>query len=158
MKAPFFILLVAAVCAGCSQSGDNSRIESISQKLDAISQAQVLISSNQTVILNELADQSTNLPLQFNSLAYFYHTNMLSFVEFEQQTTKESVNGETRRVAVIMFTNFAGFQADTLDTLNQIKLSEPDAAQNAMRIKMERDVTQIQGDVDKIKLRLGIAY
>jgi len=91
------------------------------------------------------------------SLAYYYHTNQLDTMFFcvgqiqdalaSQETRIENnVNLETRRSA----TNLG----DGLS--QQIKLAVPDDAEITRRKVLAAAVAQIQGDLDTIKVRLGI--
>lgn len=159
MKSKISIILAIALCAGCSQSQrDNEKIEALTQKVD-------LLYSNQVIIKAQL----DAMPKIINNVGYYYHTNNVSqmasclkatmdLMGIQEKSIVEDVNTETRRVSVIMFTNFAGFQADTLDTINQIKLTLPDASENGQRVKMFDDVGQIQRDIKDIKFKLGILY
>jgi len=109
--------MAALLCAGCSNSND-AKIDTLAQKLDAVI-------SNQSIINAKL----DTIPKTISDIGFYYYTNETSEINFSQtnilaalDSHENSINDETRRVGVIIFTNVAGFQADTLNTLNQIKL------------------------------------
>jgi hypothetical protein len=90
-----------------------------------------------------------------NSLAYYYHTNQTDTMYFclaqirdalagQESRIEDNVNAETKKVGANL--------SDAL--LKQIKLSVPDAAENARRREMEADVAQIKRDLAAIKARL----
>jgi len=82
------ILLPLALCAvvlcGCERSADTAKIDSLTQKVDTLVQGEVLISSNQVILFNELGavkTQVAELPKQFDSMAYYYQTNTLAHTQ-----------------------------------------------------------------------------
>jgi len=115
------LTLLAVVCAGCSNSNENTKIDALSQTLDAVIQNQAAINTK----LDALPSMK-----QIDLMSFYYHTNALNAVQghidlmmaVQETKIEDSVNSETRRVGVIIFTNVASFQADTLDALNEIKL------------------------------------
>lgn len=82
MKKIIPLLVLAALCAGCSNK-DSAKIDALNQKVDLLAQNQSIAVSNEFVLFNEIEavkSQVTNLPdlTSIDGMAYYYHTNELA--------------------------------------------------------------------------------
>jgi hypothetical protein len=140
MKKINVLLICATVfLCGCDKSNtDNAKIESLSQKLDLVLQNQSTTTSNQTVIFNEVEALKTKAEAN-SQMALYYYTNQVNAQIFcasnvigalasDEQKSVDAINSETRQVAEM----------------------------NTIMILTNDNVIDMESDIEKIKIKLGI--
>ncbi len=118
MKTLILPLSVILFVAGCSNSNDD-KIQALSTKLDAVLANQAAINAKLDALptVNQL--NALSLYNQTNAANYVC-TNLESLIILEGSIVENSVNAETRRVGVIIYTNVMDTEFDTLNTVSQV--------------------------------------
>ena len=113
------MLAVVVLCAGCSDSDQSTKLNALSAKLDSVILNQAAIFAK----LDGLPNTKYNYLYYSNIIYQVFETktNLLAALTSQEFQIENSVNSETRRVGVIIFTNVAGFQVDTLSNLSDIR-------------------------------------
>lgn len=178
MKKIILLLGLAALCAGCSNK-DSAKIDALNQKIDLLAYNQSVAISNEFLLSKEiqvLSNQLTNLPTveQVNDLDFYYYTNLPSMKQIDSDAYYYHTN-QVEKIAA--FENYQSIMNDLLysqinlvftNTLNFAYPATPPNEDDVSRVlkieresdieQMQSDIVDIQDDLQKIKLRLGIAY
>ena len=121
MKPIPFVLVFAALCAGCNDNSD--KLNAISAQLSEIQKDQLMICTNEYYLWNEVESVRTNAIACQNGnvwLGNFYFTNTISAMVGQEASIERNINAETRRVGVIIYTNVMNSEYDTLNTVSQV--------------------------------------
>jgi hypothetical protein len=136
---PSLLCLAALLCAGCSNSNnDSAKIDALNKRLDWIVQSQSEIMSNQAALSARMDKQFTALPNMgsINEVSYFYYSN--SLVTLGNEFKVQSVQIQDIHSAIT----------------NLQSLSAKDPAFDLL----ENDMAEIHSDLGAIKTKMGILY
>ena len=157
-------LSLAALCAGCSNSGsksdENAKIDALSKKIDLLEQNQAADFTNEFVLYTEirtigaavsnLQESVTSLPdlAAIDGMTHFYHTNEMGRLD---EISDWDYIAATNQLAVTK-----GEAALVLEAMGAMNSDSADASGPARLARMQSDIEQIQQDLSDIKTRLGV--